>query len=69
LIVSSELTEDEIPKVYMKIPDIKIKKKDEAGPAFHEKSAKNRKVNVKISRKDVMMKKYGKPIKKGGKNK
>jgi ATP-dependent RNA helicase RhlE len=67
LIISTELTEDEIPKVYMKIPDIKIKKKDEAGPAFHEKSAKNKKVNVKISRKDIMMKKYGKPIKKGGK--
>ncbi|MEI7626934.1 MAG: DEAD/DEAH box helicase [Bacteroidota bacterium] len=67
LILSTELTEDETPKVYIKIPDIKIKKKDEAGPAFHEKSAKNLKVNVKISRKDIMMKKYGKPIKKGGK--
>jgi len=53
--------------VYMKIPDFKINKKQESGPAFHEKSAKNRKVNVKVSRKDVMMKKYGKPIKKGSK--
>ena len=67
LIISTELTEDEIPKVYIKIPDIKSKKKDETGPAFHEKSAKNLKVNVNISRKDIMMKKYGKPIKKGGK--
>ena len=67
LIISSDLTEDEMPKVYIKIPDFKIKKKDEAGPAFHEKSAKNLKVNVRISRKDIMMKKYGKPIKKGGK--
>ena len=67
LIISTDLTEDEMPKVYIKIPDFKIKKKDEAGPAFHEKSAKNLKVNVKISRKDIMMKKYGKPIKKGGK--
>jgi len=67
LIISSDLTEDEMTKVYIKIPDFKIKKKDEAGPAFHEKSAKNLKVNVKISRKDIMMKKYGKPIKKGGK--
>ena len=49
------------------VSKIEIKKKDEAGPAFHEKSAKNLKVNVKISRKDIMMKKYGKPIKKGGK--
>jgi ATP-dependent RNA helicase RhlE len=67
LIISTELTDDETPKVYMKIPDIKIKKKDEAGPAFHEKSAKNLKRNVKVSRKDAMMKKYGKPIKKGAK--
>ncbi|MEI8075851.1 MAG: DEAD/DEAH box helicase, partial [Bacteroidota bacterium] len=67
LIISTELTEDETPKVYMKIPDFKIKKKDEAGPAFHEKSAKNLKRNVKVSRKDAMMKKYGKPIKKGAK--
>jgi ATP-dependent RNA helicase RhlE len=67
LIISSELTEDETPKVYIKIPDFKIKKKEEAGPAFHEKSAKNLKRNVKVSRKDVMMKKYGKPIKRSGK--
>jgi ATP-dependent RNA helicase RhlE len=67
LIISSELTEDEAPKVYIKIPDFKIKKKEEAGPAFHEKSAKNQKRNVKVSRKDAMMKKYGKPIKRGTK--
>ena len=67
LIISTELTEDESPKVYIKIPDFKIKKKEAAGPAFHEKSAKNQKRNVKVSRKDAMMKKYGKPIKRGGK--
>jgi ATP-dependent RNA helicase RhlE len=67
LIISTELTEDETPKVYMKIPDIKLKKNEEAGPAFHEKSAKNSKRNVKVSRKDAMMKKYGKPIKRGTK--
>lgn len=67
LLLSNELTEDEIPKVYMKIPDFKPKKKDEAGPAFHEKSAKNSRTNVKVSRKDAMMKKYGKPIKRGAK--
>lgn len=67
LLMSTELTEDEIPKVYMKIPDFKPKKKDEAGPAFHEKSAKNSRTNVKVSRKDAMMKKYGKPIKRGAK--
>lgn len=67
LLMSTELTEDEIPKVYMKIPDFKPKKKDEAGPAFHEKSAKNSRTHVKVSRKDAMMKKYGKPIKRGAK--
>lgn len=67
LLLSTELTEDEIPKVYMKIPDFKPKKKEEAGPAFHEKSAKNSRTNVKVSRKDAMMKKYGKPIKRGAK--
>lgn len=67
LIISTELTDDETPKVYIKIPDFKIKKKEEAGPAFHEKSAKNQKRNVKVSRKDAMMKKYGKPIKRGTK--
>lgn len=69
LTISEILTEEEKPKVYMKIPYIKPKKKDEAGPAFHEKSAKNQKRNVKVSRKDAMQKKYGKPIKRGAKKK
>jgi ATP-dependent RNA helicase RhlE len=67
--ISELLTEDEIPKVYMKIPYIKPPKKDERGPAFHPKSAKNSKTNVKVSRKDAMQKKYGKPIKRGAKKK
>ncbi len=69
LTYSEILIEEEKPKVYMKIPYIKPKKKDEAGPAFHEKSAKNQKRNVKVSRKDAMQKKYGKPIKRGAKKK
>jgi ATP-dependent RNA helicase RhlE len=67
LVLSDVLTEDEQPKVFMKIIQLKPKKKSEAGPAFHEKSAKNSKVNVKVSRKDIMKKKYGKPIKRSGK--
>jgi ATP-dependent RNA helicase RhlE len=67
LVVSDVLTEDEQPKPFMKIIQFKPKKKSEAGPAFHAKSAKNSKVNVKVSRKDVMKKKYGKPIKRSGK--
>ncbi len=67
LLISTELTEDEKPKVYMKIPFVKLKKKTEANAAFHEKSAKNSKHNVKISRKDAMQKKYKKPIKRAPK--
>lgn len=65
--ISDVLTEEEKPKVYMKTEHIKIRKKPEGGPAFHEKSAKNSKTNHKVSRKDKMMKKYGKPVKKAGK--
>lgn len=67
LSISDELTEDEKPKVYMKEPYVKPKKKSDAGPAFHEKKAKNQKTNVKVRRKDAMKKKYGKPIKRGAK--
>lgn len=63
LIISDELTEDEKPKVYMKTIQLKIPKKEESGPAFHPKSAKNSKVNFIVKKKDRMMKKYGKPIK------
>ncbi|MEO6253826.1 MAG: DEAD/DEAH box helicase [Ferruginibacter sp.] len=67
LIISDELTEDEKPKVYMKTIQLKIPKKEESGPAFHEKSAKNSKVNYIVRKKDRMMKKYGKPIKRAPK--
>ncbi|MSQ38041.1 MAG: DEAD/DEAH box helicase [Chitinophagaceae bacterium] len=65
--ISEILTEDEKPKVRMKIIQIKVSKKEESGPAFHEKSAKNSKVNVRKNRKEIMQKKYGKPISRGGK--
>jgi ATP-dependent RNA helicase RhlE len=65
--LSEILTEEEKPKVRMKIIQIKLPKKEESGPAFHEKSAKNSKVNVRKNRKEIMQKKYGKPITKGGK--
>jgi ATP-dependent RNA helicase RhlE len=65
--ISTELTEDEKPKVYMKIIQVKIPKKEDVGPAFHPKSAKNSKVNFIVKKKDRMMKKYGKPITRGQK--
>ena len=67
LAISEELTEDEKPKVYMKEIQVKVPKKEERGPAFHPKSAKNSKVNFIVKKKDRMMKKYGKPIKRAPK--
>ena len=67
LVISEVLTEEEIPKVFMKIIQVKAPKKEEAGPAFHPKSAKNSKVNFIVKKKDRMMKKYGKPITRGQK--
>ena len=67
LVISDVLTQDEIPKVYMKTIQLKLPKKEDVGPAFHEKSAKNSKVNFVVRKKDRMMKKYGKPITRGQK--
>lgn len=67
LVISDVLTEDEIPKVKMKTHLIALPKLELSGPAFHEKSAKNSKVNVVIKRKDLMKAKYGKPKSKGKK--
>ncbi|MDB5191887.1 MAG: box helicase [Segetibacter sp.] len=65
--ISTELTEDEKPKVYMKEIQVKIPKKEERGASFHEKSAKNSKANKRVTRRDQMKKKYGKPITRRGK--
>ncbi len=67
LVSSDVLTEDEKPKIYMKTIQLKIPKKEERGPAFHAKSVKNSKVNFIVKKKDRMMKKYGKPIKRAPK--
>ena len=62
LLISDVLIEEEKPKVYVKEIQIKVPKKEERGASFHEKSAKNSKVNKKASRRDQMKKKYGKPV-------
>ncbi|HEX2683403.1 MAG TPA: DEAD/DEAH box helicase [Ferruginibacter sp.] len=67
LSISTELTEDEKPKANMKEIRLKAPKASESGPAFHEKSAKNSKVNHVVRKKDRMMKKYGKPKKRSPK--
>jgi len=69
LVISDELTEDEKPKVFMKEIQLKIPKREERGAAFHEKSAKNSKVNTIVRKKDRMMAKYGKPKTRGQKKK
>jgi ATP-dependent RNA helicase RhlE len=66
----SELVLDfEKPQVAMKNTLVKSPLKDQAGPAFHEKKDKNKKVNVRYNHKKAMQDKYGKPKKKGNKKK
>ena len=65
--ISDMLTADEMPKVNMKTIEVKTPKKDPAGPSFHEKSDKNKKVNVKIRHEELMRIKYGRPKTKGKK--
>ena len=69
VVVSTELTLDELPKVAMKNTLVKIPKKEEGGEAFHEKSAKNQKVNMKVRRAESMKIKYKKPKTRGQKKK
>jgi ATP-dependent RNA helicase RhlE len=65
--ISDVLTDDELPKVHMRETLIVLPKREEGGGAFHEKLAKNKKVNIKISHKDKMKAKYGKPKTRGQK--
>ncbi len=65
--ISTELTDDEIPKVVMPNVQIKLPKRDNVGAAFHEKKDKNKKVNNKIRLKEKMHAKYGKPKTRGQK--
>lgn len=67
LAISEVLTDDEKPKVYMKTPEVKVPKREDVGPAFHEKLAKNKKVNVRRDHAAEKMLKYGRPIKRSGK--
>ncbi|RYU95061.1 DEAD/DEAH box helicase [Emticicia agri] len=66
--ISDELIEDEMPKVFMKEPALKRPKKEEVGPAFHEKSEKNKKVNVRRDYEAEKKRKYGKSYEKRSRN-
>lgn len=67
--ISEVLTPDEEPKVYMKNIEIKRPKREDVGPAFHEKLPKNQKVNIRRNHAQEKMQKYGRPIKRSGKKK
>ena len=69
LTISTVLTEDEKPKPFVKTLPPKTKKPEQGGGAFHEKSEKNKKVNVVVSKAERMKKKYGKPKTRGAKRK
>lgn len=66
---SSLILEFEKPQVKMKNVLVKASLDDQAGPAFHEKKEKNKKVNVRYNHKKAMQEKYGKPKKRGNKKK
>ena len=67
--ISTELTKDEMPKVFMRDTLIELPKLHEGGGAFHEKLEKNKKVNIKVRHADKMREKYGKPKTRGAKTK
>jgi ATP-dependent RNA helicase RhlE len=60
LVLSEQLLLEEQPQINMKTIQVKITQKKNVGPAFHEKSDKNKKVNVKRDYQAEMKKKYGK---------
>ena len=61
---STELLEFEKPKDEVPGKMLKLPKRDNVGASFHEKKAKNKKVNVRYDHKKAMQEKYGKPKKK-----
>ncbi|MEZ0483734.1 DEAD/DEAH box helicase [Fibrella aquatica] len=67
LLISPVLIDEEMPKINMKTITVKTVRREEVGPAFHEKTAKNQKVNVRRNYAAEKMLKYGRPIKRSGK--
>jgi ATP-dependent RNA helicase RhlE len=67
VVISNELTEDELPKVSMKNVLVSAPKIDVHTSAFQEKIGKNKKVNMKIHRAEAMRIKYKKPKTRGQK--
>lgn len=69
VIISEVLIDDELPKVSTKEISLKIPKINPTESAFQEKSKRNQKTNNRISRREKMMAKYGKPQTRGQKKK
>jgi len=67
--VSTELTPDEKTKNSTSNIRLKLTNIKQGGGAFHEKKAKNKKVNTKIRHAELMRIKYGKPKTRGQKPK
>jgi ATP-dependent RNA helicase RhlE len=67
--ISDVLMDFEVPQIQMKNVLGKIPKMSESQGAFHDKKAKNKKINVKVRYKDKMKAKYGKPKTRGQKKK
>ncbi len=66
---SVELIASEMPVDVNRIIHLKPLNEAISGPSFHEKKKKNKKVNVIVSHKERMLKKYGKPKTRGQKPK
>lgn len=64
---TEEVLEFEKPKLVVPGKLIKLPKRDNVGASFHEKKAKNKKVNVRYDHKKAMQEKYGKPKRKRSK--
>lgn len=66
--ISTELIPEERPQIKERDNPTKRKNSDDIGPAFHEKSAKNKKENLGGSYKFKIAQKYKKPKTRGDKN-
>ena len=62
--ITTQMLLDELPKEYTKAIAVKAPKREGVGEAFHEKSEKNSKVNVRRSHSAEMKIKYGRQYKK-----
>lgn len=64
VVFTDELLEFEKPKIVIPGKILKLPQRESKGDSFHEKKAKNKKVNVRYNHKKAMQEKYGKPKKK-----